>query len=293
MQAGDWLFSSNIQINFPALISLSRKLETHFSPSLQSSACPVLPLPVASLGCKHLRHSLSTWCVCVTPWPVVTCPHLCPICRGYCSVIAPSCWPGFPPQAAENPAFIALLVPVSTLVLAKMASAIFVQSRTKLAPITARNVMAIKIRRKTKSESPAWEAWLCHKSLMEVCIICPASSSFPASFLPAFLLPLSALRCAYRNSLPVPLMLSDTSSSPAPSDGQLLLCLLSQPYPFSRAECRCWFSHWEWLRKGICQSTLVQCQALSGHSNFPLKAVCQEGQTRWTGEEKKNGSSSC
>lgn len=174
VQVCDWLFSSNIQINFHVLISLSRKLETPFSPSLQSSACPVLPLPVASLGCKHLRHSLSPWCVCVTPWPVVTCPHLCPICRGYWSVIAPSCWPGFPPQAAENPAFIARLVPVSTLVLAKMASAIFVQSRTKLALITARNVIAIKIRRKAESESPAWETWLCCKSLMGVCIICSA-----------------------------------------------------------------------------------------------------------------------
>lgn len=174
MQVCDWLFSSNIHINFRALISLSRKLETHFSPSLQSSACPVLPLLVASLGCKHLWHSLSTWCVCVTPCPVVTCPHLWPICRGYWSVIAPSCWPGFPPQAAENPAFIALLVPVSTLVLAKVASAIFVQSSTKLALITARNVTAIKVRRKVESESPAWEAWLCYKSLMGVCIICSA-----------------------------------------------------------------------------------------------------------------------
>lgn len=61
------------------------------------------------------------------------------------------------PTSAENPAFIALLVPVSTLVFAKMASAMFVQSRTKLALKTARNVTAIKIRRKAESECPAWE----------------------------------------------------------------------------------------------------------------------------------------
>lgn len=176
---------------------------------------------------------------------MVTCPHLWPICRGYWSVIAPSCWPGFPPQAAENPAFIALLVPVSTLVLAKVASAIFVQSSTKLALITARNVTAIKVRRKVESESPAWEAWLCYKSLMECASSALPNGSFPASFTTLFLPPLSVLHCIYRNSLPLPLMLSDISSSPAPSDGQLLLCLLSQPYHFNRAECRCWFSHWE------------------------------------------------
>lgn len=40
-------------------------------------------------------------------------------------------------------------------------------------------------------------------------------------------------------------------------------------------------------KKTHCQCTLVQCQALSGHSNFPFKAAaCQEGQPLNRGEEK-------
>ena len=103
-------------------------------------------------------------------------------------------------------------------------------------------------------------------------------------YLLLFFFPLPQLHCIYRNSLPLPPMLPDVGSSLAPSDRQLLLCLLSQPYHFNRAECRCWLSHWEWLREGICawlgaraenSVSVHQCSAKSflGIVTFPSRLL--------------------
>lgn len=71
------------------------------SPTLASNRWLFPSFPCCLFGlwaCKAWFIHMTRLCNAL---PVVTCPHLCPICGGYWSVIAPSCCPGLLLPAAE------------------------------------------------------------------------------------------------------------------------------------------------------------------------------------------------
>lgn len=111
----------------------------------------------ACLGCKHSRHSLSTWCACVTlacGYMATSVPSLQRILVCHSSQLAGL---AFHLQLQRILLLLLRWSLFSTLVLAKVASATLVQSRAELALTSVRNVTERKIiRGKVESENMAW-----------------------------------------------------------------------------------------------------------------------------------------
>lgn len=184
---------------------------------------------------------------------MVTCPHLCPICRGYWSVIVPSWLAWLSTSSCRESCFYCSAGPCFNPSTCQDGICHICTEQGKTNPKVCEKCYGNK---NNKRKSRKWEPGLWGLTFAighwRKCVSSALPSGiFPASFTTFFSSALSVLCCIYRNSLPLPPMLPDIGSSLAPSDRQLLLCLLSQRYHFNRAECRCWFSHWEWLRKGI------------------------------------------
>lgn len=187
-----------------------------------------------------------------------------------------------------------------------MASATYAQSRAKPVLISVRGVMALKLERgKVESENLACKAWLVlyvtdgilyHRSHFSGILYC----------LFFFFLPL--YHC-YTGFIGIPspgFRLSQTSVHHWPLLIGSSFCVCSLSLTVSTEQNtgvgfltgsdseRGFMCGWTPGKKTHCQCTLVRCQALPGHGNFPLKAAtCQEEKTHWTREEVANGISLC
>lgn len=132
-----------------------------------------------------------------------------------------------------------------------------------------------------------------YRSLMEVCIICSAKWYFSSILYYFFFFPFISVTSAFIG-IPSPcLQYFQTSAHPQPLliGSSFYVCSLSLTISTKQnagvgfltgSDSERGFVHgWAPGKKTLCQCTLVQCQALPGHSNFPLKAAtCQEGKMR-------------
>lgn len=275
--------------------------------TVASNFCWSCSCSAACLGCKHSRRSLSAWCACVT------------LACGYMATSVPSLQRILVCQSSQlaGLAFHLQLQRIlllllrwslfSPLVLAKVASATFVQSRAELALMSVRNVMERKtIRGKVESENMACEAWLSlwvtggrvHHLLWQVVFFQHPLLLF---FLPPYQcytafrrIPSPCLRCFQTSAHPQPL----------PTGSSFYVCSLSLTV-WTEQNSGVGFLTGSDSERGFvsgrvpgdkthCPCTLARCQAFPGHSNFPLEAAaCQGGKTHWKREEAANERSLC